>query len=140
MGTFLKLDLSGITQIQEAIEKKNEDLINGVDDVITASVLDMNKEQKELAPVNTGLLRETLGFDVGTPLVKEVFSGVNYAPYVEFGTGGLVDVPAGLEDVAVQFKVQGLRKVNLPARPFFFPPYFDQKAKMIELLKKLLGR
>tara|TARA_R100001509_G_scaffold161899_2_gene132182 strand:- start:7 stop:456 length:450 start_codon:yes stop_codon:yes gene_type:complete len=62
----------------------------------------------------------------------------NYAPYVEFGTGRLVN----LEDLtdlglpasyAMQFKGKGIKEVNLPARPFFF------SSMRIEL-KKLLDR
>lgn len=48
-----------------------------------------------------------------------------YAPYVEFGTGGRVNlshltalgIPASY---AAQFKGRGIKKINLPARPFLF--------------------
>ena len=48
-----------------------------------------------------------------------------YAPYVEFGTGGMVKLDDMLElgipsSYAMQFKGKGIREVNLPARPFFF--------------------
>ena len=46
-------------------------------------------------------------------------------PYVEFGTGGSVDLTDMLElgipaSYAAQFKGKGIKNVNLPARPFFF--------------------
>jgi hypothetical protein len=54
-----------------------------------------------------------------------VVAAANYAPYVEFGTGGSVDLTdmteLGIpESYAAQFKGKGIRDVNLPARPFFF--------------------
>jgi len=41
---------------------------------------------------------------------------VNYAPYVEFGTGNRVVIPDDVKDYAIQFKGAGLRKVNNRAR------------------------
>lgn len=67
-------------------------------------------------------------------------TGVHYAPYVEFGTGTMVKVPAGLEDYAMQFKGQGIRQVNLPARPFLFPAMESERKPYIEKIKKALER
>ena len=55
----------------------------------------------------------------------EVIAGAHYAPYVEFGTGGMVDLDDMLQlgipaSYAAQFKGKGIKEVNLPARPFFF--------------------
>ena len=55
----------------------------------------------------------------------EVIAGAHYAPYVEFGTGGMVNlddmVQLGIPpSYAAQFKGKGIKEVNLPARPFFF--------------------
>lgn len=61
---------------------------------------------------------------------------VKYSPYVEFGTGGLVDVPQGLEDYATQFKGEGLKQVNLPARPYLFNSAFEETKELTERLKK----
>ena len=49
----------------------------------------------------------------------------NYAPYVEFGTGSKVDLTDMLalgipSSYAAQFKGKGIKKINLPARPFLF--------------------
>jgi len=73
-------------------------------------------------------------------LVKILENGVNYAPYIEFGTGGLVSIPAGLEEEAIVFKGAGLRKINMRAQPFFFRPAFEEFKKMVERLKKLYGQ
>lgn len=141
MPKFLSFDLSGMDAFKKAIARKERDLVQGVDDELTASALDINKEQKRRVPRGvTGRLAAGIGFDVKTPLVKSNFSEVEYGPYMEFGTGGLVDVPPGLEDIAVQFKGKGVRKVNIAPRPFFFGPFFEQKPKLISNLEKLLSK
>lgn len=71
-------------------------------------------------------------------LEAEVNVNKHYAPYVEFGTGGLVDVPTGLEEFANKFRGNGVKQVNLPARPFLFPAWRANGAKMLERLKKLI--
>jgi len=56
---------------------------------------------------------------------------------MEFGTGGLVDVPSGLEDYAMKFKGAGIKQVNLFPRPFLIPAFKKYTTKMLEELEKL---
>ena len=54
-----------------------------------------------------------------------VEAGMNYAPYVEFGTGRTVDLSEldelGIpQSYAAQFKGKGIKEVNLPARPYLY--------------------
>jgi hypothetical protein len=46
-----------------------------------------------------------------------------YAPYVEFGTGGLVDVPKEFDEQARRALGKGIKQVNLPPRPYMYPAY-----------------
>ena len=68
----------------------------------------------------------------GDKVVYSVGSRLKYAPYVEFGTGGTVNVPAGYEDFAIQFKGKGIRKVNLRPRPYLIPAFESE----IPILRK----
>jgi len=68
----------------------------------------------------------------GDKVVYTVGSRLKYAPYVEFGTGGTVNVPAGYEDFAIQFKGKGIRKVNLRPRPYLIPAFESE----IPILRK----
>jgi len=70
-----------------------------------------------------------------TPDGATVFVKADYGPYVEFGTGALVNVPRGLEEYAIQFKGKGVKKVNLPARPFMYPAYRIERPKISKLVK-----
>jgi phage gpG-like protein len=47
-----------------------------------------------------------------------VGTDVKYAPYIEFGTGDLVEIPEGAEEVAATYKGAGIRKVNIKAVSF----------------------
>lgn len=70
--------------------------------------------------------------NTGDKIVYTVGSALKYAPYVEFGTGGTVNVPAGYEDFAIQFKGKGIRKVNLRPRPYLIPAFESE----IPILRK----
>ena len=68
----------------------------------------------------------------GDKVIYTVGSALKYAPYVEFGTGGTVNVPAGYEDFAIQFKGKGIRKINLRPRPYLIPAFESE----IPILRK----
>jgi HK97 gp10 family phage protein len=63
-----------------------------------------------------------------------------YAPFVEFGTGGLVEVPNELKEQAIKFKGKGIKKVNLRARPFLYPALLRGRAEYLDKLKKVLSK
>ena len=73
---------------------------------------------------STGSLQKSINASAQNKQV--VFQAdMHYAPYVEFGTGRFVDLEQlkqlGIpESYAMQFKGKGVKKVNLPARPYFF--------------------
>lgn len=72
---------------------------------------------------------------VKSKLEGAVESKVMYAPYIEFGTGSLVQIPAGWEDFASQFKGAGIRQVNISPTPAFVPSIeknFEQMNKAID--------
>lgn len=122
----------------EARLKSLDGIADRVDKEMTASALDINRVQVQRTPVDHGTLRLGNRFDVSKPLFKRIFNIVEYGPYIEFGTGGLVDIPAGLEDIAIQFKGAGIRQVNMNAQPFFFAPFFEEQRKLIERIRKIL--
>lgn len=69
-------------------------------------------------------------------------STVNYAPYVEFGTGKGFRIPRykfssrkPLDSLASEFKGSGLRNYNMKYRPFFFNTFDEKYATLIKRLK-----
>lgn len=105
-------------------------------EILTETIQNIETEATAMAPVDLGILKSSINGEVdgmngiiGTP--------VKYAPFMEFGTGGLVDVPAGLEDYAMKFKGAGIKQVNLFPRPFLIPAFKKHTAIMLAELEKL---
>ena len=105
------LDISGIKGVEAAIKKIDSKATKGLSDELNAASLNIEKSAKRLAPGNLGKLRQSINHDTGNDLFKAVFSTVEYAPYVEFGTAGKkksqVKIPAGYEAFAAQYKAKG---------------------------------
>lgn len=91
---------------------------------IGRTALEISRLAKQNVPVDTGTLKQSIRAEKRGK-TAEVVAGAIYAPYVEFGTGGKVDLidmeALGIpSSYAAQFKGQGIKNINLPARPFFF--------------------
>jgi len=140
---MISVSLKGMDKLQKAIESKNKALIEGVDSEMKATVMDVNAKQVSRAPIDTGKLRQSLHWvkdaDLSYTLVSRGI-GSEYAPYIEFGTGGMVDIPKGLEAEASKFKGRGIRQMNMKAQPFFFAPFFEEKNNLIKRLQKILDK
>jgi hypothetical protein len=77
---------------------------------------------KAKAPVKYGFHAQNIGHEeINDGFGTKLYANAKYAAYLEFGTGGNVDVPKGFEDLAIGFKGKGVRKVNLTARPHIIP-------------------
>lgn len=110
---------------------------------LTDTGINIEREAKQKAPVDLGNLRQRIVSTKESELKLNIGSGANYSAYVEFGTGGLVDIPTGpgleeLSEYAIQFKGRGVRQVNLPARPFFFPAVSKFTSQLLPNIKKIL--
>lgn len=140
---MIKVSLQGIKGLEKAIKGKSEALVKGVDMEIKASVIEINQKQKSLAPVDFGVLRSSLKWAKTAPMTFELVSsgaGSSYAPYQEFGTGGLVSIPQGLEAEAAQYKGKGIRQINMRPQPFFFAPAFAEWNKLKKRIEKMLSK
>nr|AKH47405.1 phage protein, HK97 gp10 family [uncultured marine virus] len=109
--------------------------------------LDIASKAKKAAPVGKeagGTLRQSIKSERKGKSV-EVIAGANYAPYIEFGTGGMVKLDDMLElgipaSYAEQFKGKGIKEVNLPARPYFFSSAREGLNDLFIRLKKELRK
>lgn len=127
----------------EGLKKKmasGDKMAEYIDGEMTDWALSVNEEQVRRTPVDNRTLRLGNQFNVSKPLQKKLWNNVEYAPYQEFGTGGLVDVPAGLEDVAGQYKGAGKRTVNMRAQPFFYTPFFSKQKELVKAVKAAIKK
>jgi HK97 gp10 family phage protein len=112
---------------------------------IERSAINIEREAKNLCPVDDQILRPSIAkkvtaTDSGRVLEAEVGTVVEYAPFVEFGTGSGVSVPAGQEEFAMQFKGKTGRKRNYPARPFLFPAWERERPKFVKSMEAILAK
>ena len=102
------LNLSGLDNLTKRLNSLDNNLRVEIISEMSASALRIETKAKRNAPVNLGTLRQSIHSisDTGG-LTHRVIASASYAPYVEFGTGGKVSIPAGYENFAVQFKGKG---------------------------------
>ena len=103
----LNFNIKGFDKLQSKISKLPKDLQDEVVGEIQAWGYDVNREQQSLISeykiVDNGALRQNtkaVPDNSGVILISNVY----YAPFVEFGTGAKVKVPAELNEYASQFR------------------------------------
>lgn len=78
----------GSRQLTRAIREYNDDVLEEVKRIIVGTAQIIQSTAKALAPVDDGSLRDSIEMDVlQGGLTAKVSVGVEYAIYVEFGTG-----------------------------------------------------
>ena len=133
-------------QSLNAFYKYLKDLEGQVADYVRAeiedSMLSIETDAASDVPVDTGALKNSIQ---STPIKvskNEITGGVEvgaeYSPYVEFGTGTRVKVPSELSAFASQYKGDGIKEVNLPARPFFYPAVYKQRQELPKNIERTL--
>ncbi|SKA29775.1 phage protein, HK97 gp10 family [Chitinophaga eiseniae] len=140
MGAKFAFNFTGITELLRDVQHLEQNVIQNLDNELKASAETIVNNAKAMAPSETGALKQSISFTRNGILDYNVTAAVHYAPYVEFGTGALVDVPAGLESYAIQFKGRGIKQVNMPAHPYLFPAFEQERRLLIERLKAELLR
>jgi HK97 gp10 family phage protein len=106
MGGFT-FDITNISEVLGKLQSFDKKVQQDVKDEVNASALNIQSGAKRLAPVNLGQLRNSIYLKeqkVDKGFVFTIGSSASYAPYVEFGTGGKVSIPAGFEELASGFK------------------------------------
>lgn len=135
MGARFGFGFDGITDLLRDIQYLEQNTIKSLDEELKVSAENIVNSAKAMAPSETGALKQSISYTHNGILDYNVTVAVHYAPYVEFGTGALVDVPAGLESYAIQFKGRGIKQVNMPAHPYLFPAFEEERRLLIERLK-----
>jgi len=124
MDVNIKINASDLSKLNKKLDKLRAFESQKVSNELGKTGLEIVRLAKRAAPVDKGTLKQSISAQRSGKTVN-VIAAANYAPYVEFGTGGRVDLDDMLRlgipaSYAAQFKGKGIRDVNLPARPFFF--------------------
>lgn len=134
---YIGFSLTGIDKQVKELKSYKKEIQEKIDNEMQASVITIAEDAKAAAPRKSGGLKDSIGWNRLRDHSYNVVAEKNYSPYVEFGTGGLVDVPTGLEEYAMQFYIGP--GVNLPAHPFLFPAYKAEKKELIKRIRQILN-
>lgn len=141
MKTGYQLNIREIVSTYDTIGKELEEKVRTA---IIAATRQTSLDAKQFAPrskVNVKYKRTGAGLisSIRTKAAGktgEVIVGVEYGPYVEFGTGSKVRVPQELKDYAMQFKGKGIRNVNIRPQPYLYPAFFINRDRLIKKLNE----
>ena len=126
MADKISFKIEGLDALIKRLGKLSPEIAKEVAMEVNASALAIQSKARKDVVVDNGILRNSIQLkevNTGDKIMYTVGSRLKYAPYVEFGTGGTVSVPAGYEDFAIQFKGKGIRKINLRPRPYLIPAF-----------------
>lgn len=126
MANDVSFKIEGLDALIKRIGKLAPEIAKEVAMEVNASALAIQSKARRDVVVDNSTLRSSIQLkeiNRGDKIMYTVGSRLKYAPYVEFGTGGTVNVPAGYEDFAIQFKGKGIRKINLRPRPYLIPAF-----------------
>jgi HK97 gp10 family phage protein len=73
-------------------------------EAVSINALEGRNEAVKKAPAAFGKLRQQIGVENTNDYEKKVVSNADYSAYVEFGTGGKVDVPSEWQQIANEAK------------------------------------
>jgi HK97 gp10 family phage protein len=135
MADQILFRIEGLDALITRLGKLAPEIAKEVAMEVNASALAIQSKARRDVVVDNGILRNSIQLkevNTGDKIMYTVGSRLKYAPYVEFGTGGTVNVPAGYEDFAIQFKGKGIRKINLRPRPYLIPAFESE----IPILRK----
>ena len=127
-----------IRQIKALSPKAHDAIVQITEDNAQEIVLNA----KTLAPVNKhpnitgGDLKQGIANEkVEGKIAQVIYARKKYSAYVEFGTGGKVQIPEELKELAAKFKGKGIREVNMQPQPFLYPSFVKGRAQYLKDLK-----
>ena len=128
--------IANIEKVLKNIEKAGSDVQDVVSAIVEETALFVLDGAVDKVRIDNKLLQQSLyqeeGEDRFTRYVGADLGLAPYAPYHEFGTGDLVDIPPGLESIAIVFKGKGIRKVNISPQPYLYPSLVEGRTFMRE--------
>lgn len=137
------MKIKGINKVISDLQKYGKEAEKDIAGVTEQMARKIESYAKQNAPVDLGKLGQSIQAVKDTELTWTIEAGgglAPYAPFVEFGTGGLVEVPNELKDQAIKFKGKGIKKINLRARPFLYPALLRGRVEYLDKLKKVLSK
>ena len=128
-----------------------DEVINEFDEVIRATGLEsaigracaiVERAAKQKAPKGTGELRRSIASKVeqeGSDIIGVVYTPLEYAPYVEFGTGLFAEEGNGRKDVPWNYqddKGEWHSTSGMKPRPYLRPALHENREDIIRIIRE----
>ena len=136
-----EISKSDLDNVLGKIELLSKQMRKDVETTINKHALRIESDAKSRCVVDTGRLRSSIKTEKFGELGRQVYTNVEYAPYVEFGTKGKVEtkiVGVDYSDVAIKFKRSNSTVGGVRPRPFLFPAFETERPRVIQSLKNLV--
>lgn len=143
MAKGVNIRIKGVEETLRRIKDTTNQIKKEIDFAMGVNVESMATNAKQLAPVDTGRLRNSISVKKENTFDYSLIAQTNYAAYVEFGTGNLfIQLPEQYwNDLAEQFKARPRKRlVNLKPRPFLRPSVNRFYPILIEDIKEILNK
>lgn len=133
------LKIEGLEQFTELVEKIAD--TKRLEKAMKKAMALVEGEAKKNAPKGTGELRRSIESKVevkGNEVTGTVFTPLEYAPYVEFGTGlfaesgGRKDVPWNYQDDEGEWHSTS----GMKPQPFMRPALTENRTKVIKIIEE----
>jgi hypothetical protein len=144
MAKSFEVDMNGLLALERRVNSISQNLRNKVIIEAQAEMQIAANEAKKNAPVDTGGagIRGSINpfFEKSqTSSIIGVVAQKDYAAYWDFGTIEYVNVPSGLENIAIQFKGRGIRNVGgIKPKPYLYPAFFRAVERLKSRLKQII--
>lgn len=137
---MIRLKVENIKNVEAALKKYGNKAVKEFEDVVFDEATKMAQIAKVKAPVDFGTLQNSINWQKETDLKYNVGTKIPYAPFMEFGTGGLVNIQSGWEEMARKFIGKGVKQINLRPQPFMYPAYLAGKKTFSKQLKLVIKK
>ena len=133
----MAIEIKGIDKVLKRLEKLSN--TENIEKAMGKACAVVEAAAKQNAPKDTGALRQSISSKVdieGKEVIGTIFTPLEYAPYVEYGTGlfaesgGRKDVPWHYQDDKGEWHSTSGQK----PQPFMRPAIEDNRNKIIEIL------
>ena len=135
----MAIEIEGIDKVLKRLEKLSN--TENIEKAMGKACAVVEAAAKQNAPKDTGALRQSITSKVhiaGKEVIGTIFTPLEYAPYVEYGTGlfaesgGRKDVPWNYQDDKGEWHSTSGQK----PQPFMRPAVEDNRNKIIEVLRE----
>lgn len=104
---MVSINVKNIKNVQQAFEKYGDEAVKEFSEITKIKALEVVNEAQILVPRNNGTLAQSIKQTEVNRLTYNVGTNEPYAPYMEFGTGARVQVPAEFQSMANKARGKG---------------------------------